>query len=94
MNRKELAITFASQDAPRGRASALYFEGRVAYSYGEHFPLAVITGEKKVTVNGDKYSSNTSRHQSQMRYALTQEGYVITEADTATVRALVAEARK
>ena len=93
MNRKEVTESFASQSKPRGKASNLYYDGKVAYSYGSHFPLAVITGEKKVTVNGDKYSSSTSRHQSQMRHALTQEGYVITEADTDTMKALAAKAR-
>ena len=93
MNRKTVSQNFAAQYPLRGKASNLYYDGKVAYSYGSHFPIAVITGEKKVTVNGDKYSSSTSRHQSQMRHALTQEGYVITEADTDTMKALAAKAR-
>ena len=98
MNRKDLAITFASQDAPRGRASALYFEGRVAYSYGEHFPLAVITagpGDDKplaATVNTDTYSSTTGQHKGYIRRALIARGYTLTEADTAAMKALAAEA--
>ena len=97
MNRKELAITFASQDAPRGRASALYFEGRVAYSYGEHFPLAVVTtqpgGPLTATVNTDAYSSTTGQHKGYIRRALSAQGYTLTEADTAAMKALAAEAR-
>lgn len=97
MNRKELAITFASQDAPRGRASALYFEGRVAYSYGEHFPLAVVTtqpgGPPTATVNTDAYSSTTGQHKGYIRRALIARGYTLTEADTTGIKALAAEAR-
>lgn len=89
MNRKTVSQNFAAQYPLRGKASNLYYDGKVAYSYGSHFPLAVITGEKKVTVNGDKYSSSTSR----LRHALTQEGYVITEADTDTMKALAAKVR-
>ena len=92
MNRKTVSQNFAAQYPLRGKASNLYYDGKVAYSYGSHFPLAVITGEKKVTVNGDKYSQITSRHQSQMRHALTQAGYDITEADTAAMKALAREA--
>lgn len=88
MNRTQVAEAFASQSKPRGRASALYFDGPVAFSYGEHFPLAVITGPKAATVNASKYSSTTSRHQGMIRRALAAEGFTITEADTATMREL------
>lgn len=89
MNRTQGAEAFAAQSKPRARASALYFDGPVAYSYGEHFPLAVITGPKAATVNVDKYSVTTGRHKSMIRFALTQAGYTLTEADTATMRAMV-----
>lgn len=94
MNRRTLTQDFAKQYPLRGKASNLYYDGKVAYSYGEHFPIAVITGDKKVTVNSDKYSSSTSRHQSQMRAALSREGYDITEADTGTMKALAAKVRQ
>ena len=55
MNRTQLAKAFAAQSLPRARASSLYFEGKVAFSYGEHFPLAVITGHKAATVNVANY---------------------------------------
>ena len=88
MNLKALCNAFAAQNPARGRASSLYYNGPVAFSYGEHFPLAVITGPKAATVNSDKYSSSTSRHQSTIRHVLTQAGYAITEADTATMQEL------
>lgn len=43
----------------------------VLYSYGRHFPLAVYIGEKGgkpiFLKNGDKYSSSTSAHQSEVQ---------------------------
>ena len=89
MNRTHVAEAYARQTKPRARASALYFDGPVAYSYGEHFPLAIITGPKAATVNVDKYSVTTGRHKSMIRFALIQAGYALTEADTATMRAMV-----
>lgn len=95
MNRTAICNAFALQNPPRGRASALSYDGRVAYSYGMHFPLAVVLttkdGPKQATVNRDKYSSTTSRHQSAIRYALTRAGYSITEADTAEMKNLAAQ---
>ena len=93
MNRTQVAEAFASQSLPRGRASALYFDGPVAFSYGEHFPLAVITGPKAATVNVDKYSVTTGRHKSMIRFALTQAGFTITEANTDAMRELRRHAR-
>ena len=90
MNRKTVSQNFAAQYPLRGKASNLYYDGKVAYSYGSHFPIAVITGEKKVTVNGDKYSQSTSAHQSRLQFELTQAGYDITVADTDTLKALAA----
>ena len=93
MNRTQVADAFASQSKPRARASALYFDGPIAFSYGEHFPLAVITAPKAATVNTDKYSSTTSRHQSMIRRALREAGYDIAEAATSTMRELAAKVR-
>lgn len=47
----------------------MFIEGRVLYSYGHHFPLAIRYGEGTkrkpywFLVNGDRYSSTTSGHQ-------------------------------
>lgn len=98
MNRKEVAEGFAAQHPARGKSSSMYYDGRTAFSYGEHFPLAVVTtqpgGPRAVTVNTDRYSSTTSRHQNMLRFALSQAGYDITEADTATLKALAREVRQ
>lgn len=97
MNRTSIVRNFANCYPLRGKASNLYYDGPVAYSYGAHFPLAVITtepgGPRTATVNVDKYSPSTSRHQSAMRHALREAGYAITEADTAALKALARKAR-
>lgn len=85
-NRKALAEAFARQTHPRGKAAALSFDGKVCYSYGQHFPVAVIDpGERVAHVNTDKYSSSTSRHQSEVKGALTRAGYTFMGHDTATM---------
>lgn len=50
------------------KASNVYAESKnglyVAYSYGEHFPLAVHSPDNGWLVNKDKYSASTGRQQS------------------------------
>lgn len=50
------------------------FNGRAIYSYGEHFPMAIVAGEYRgrrvVLFNADSYSVTTSGHQSEVRSAL------------------------
>jgi hypothetical protein len=93
MNRKQVAEGFAAQSPARGKASSMHYDGPVVYSYGEHFPLAVITAPGKVTVNTDKYSSTTSRHQSTVRAALVERSYDITEASTEAMKELARKVR-
>lgn len=54
---------------------SLFYEGRVLYSFGYHFPLVVKASDElgedgfgcgvKYIVNGDKYSVTTTQHQNQ-----------------------------
>lgn len=53
---------------------------RVIYSYGRHFPLAVRLGKDSFLLNGDRYSVTTSRHQSDIQYALQGQPTVSFEA--------------
>lgn len=57
------------QDSARNRCRNFYFEGRTIYSYGRHFPIAVITDKtldgKRVILNTSRgYSSTTAGHKS------------------------------
>lgn len=88
MNRRNLCRDFAAQTNKQGKASALYYSGRVMYSYGPHFPLAVITGDREATVNSDRYSQTTSCHAGAVRGALAIAGYKLVEADTRTMQRL------
>lgn len=59
-------------------------DGRTAvYSYGEHFPMAIVDNETGTAVlNADKYSVTTSRHQSLVRDALEANGIKTTPGTT------------
>ena len=98
MNRKEVAEGFAAQHPARGKPSSMYYDGKVAYSYGEHFPLAVITTKpgavNSATFNTDKYSATTSRHQSTLRAGLRERGYVITDGTTEELKELARKVRQ
>jgi hypothetical protein len=52
------------------------------YSYGKHFPMAVIDAKGNAVVNTDKYSPTTSRHQSLLRNELSAQGIKTTNSTT------------
>ncbi len=84
MNRQQLAQQFARQEKKTGN---LFFEGQVCYSYGRHFPIAVLRGSHAF-YNSDSYSPSTSRQQSAIRNALVSAGFTITPRDTAELQAM------
>jgi len=49
------------------RGSKVFYEGDVLYSFGTHFELAVKCRNNGYVLNGDRYSSTTSGHQSLTR---------------------------
>lgn len=91
MNAKELADAFARQNAKKGKASALYFEGPICYSYGPHFPLAILKPDKRALVNRDGYSRTTAKHKSIIRAALARNGWNLDESkDTDEMKEIAA----
>lgn len=60
------------------RNYSIYYEGQVLYSYGPHFPLAIMdfdpdTGKPtRAMINNRKYSQATSRHQADTRRILDE----------------------
>ena len=62
----QLAHVWANQLQPEGRASSMFFNGPVIYSYGHHYEIArfVIanTGQKVCFVNANGYSNSTAKH--------------------------------
>jgi hypothetical protein len=64
----EVPHLWAHQTQPNARTAngSLYFSGRVIYSYGPHFPIAIHAqngrGETCVLFTTDSYSVTTQRH--------------------------------
>lgn len=73
MNHAEVLRRFAEQVPNRRtgdaswRGANVFSKGRAVFSYGHHFPLAYLLGERHgarlFLKNGDRYSSTTSKHQ-------------------------------
>ena len=61
---------WAHQLSPAGHASNLYFTGSTIYSYGSHFPIATIDGDR-VFFTTLRYSPSTSQHKSRVRSAVS-----------------------
>jgi hypothetical protein len=62
----------------------------VIYSYGEHFPMAMIFADKKAIANQSKYSVSTSRHQTLLYRSLSRAGIKIEKwVDTNELQKLV-----
>lgn len=65
---------WAQQTQSEGRSANVYFEGAVLYSYGRHYPLGLITtnkkGEKAAIINDAGYSATTAKHIGAARYAV------------------------
>jgi hypothetical protein len=56
------------------RSNHVWAEGNIIYSYGRHFPIAEHYGTQAggwYLINGDRFSNTTSRHQSNLRGALS-----------------------
>lgn len=74
MNHSEITIHFASRASTKDvRGHNIYTrnDNKDIYSYGLHFRMAHANDETKtIVVNGDAYSTTTSRHQSYLRSAL------------------------
>ena len=63
---------------------------RVLYSYGLHYPLAVIiNGISDIFLNSDKYSQTTSCHYGLVKRQAIKEGYTITEKTTEELQAII-----
>lgn len=68
----EAAHIWASQSQYEGRASRVFFEGEIIYSYGRHFPVARFAPEYGdiVLFTNQGYSSSTGKHKTLIRGAI------------------------
>lgn len=78
MNNAELFHRWAHQVKPKGKSGNVFYEGPILYSYGHHFPLAVLTdkihdGKQVCLVNARSYSTTTVRHKS---YAVRASSHI------------------
>lgn len=67
MNNAEVCHRWANRTKDKGKAGNIFYKGPVLYSYGAHYPLAVLTGKGEpeiVLVNSRRYSVSTSHHRS------------------------------
>jgi hypothetical protein len=70
----QLAHVWANQLQESGRASSMFFEGPVIYSYGYHYEIARFidapNGQKFCFVNANGYSNSTAKHTSHVINAI------------------------
>ena len=57
----QLTETFNKQGQSYGKANSLFFEDNTLYSYGRHYPLAIIQ-DSYVLINDTGYSVTTGKH--------------------------------
>lgn len=67
----------AERASRRWQSCNVFYTGRTIYSYGTHFPMGYIVSAGVVWLNGDRYSSTTSQHQSTLRAACHGRAQVI-----------------
>lgn len=67
----DVAHAWAHQTKKEWRKGNVFFDGKAIYSYGRHFPMAVLLPDNHVAINAITYSNSTSRHQSSMQSAVS-----------------------
>lgn len=87
MTNKQVAERFASEDNHDGHSLNVFINSDVIFSYGYHFPIAKKTdlhddnGERIVFFTTRNYSVTTSSHKSDVRWALSSNGFRIIEVE-------------
>lgn len=82
-DRSNCAHAWANQLTVDGYASNLYFEGNTIYSYGPHFPIAIMDGNI-VFFTTKGYSMTTSHHKSLVLGAISHKEIVYVDHLTPT----------
>jgi hypothetical protein len=71
-NRSEVLHRWSNQTQDDARCANVFFEGKVAYSYGRHYTLGrliTVRGQTVALINFDKYSNTTRKHSWSAWYA-------------------------
>lgn len=69
-NHREVCHIWAQQKQSEGRASRIFFDGPVIFSYGRHFPMARFVDHHTVLMTTRGYSVSTAKHMSYVRQSL------------------------
>ena len=64
---------FINGNDEKVKAGHLFFEGKILYSYGGHFPLCIKLSNGYI-VNSNGYSNTTAKHKGILIRAITNEG--------------------
>jgi hypothetical protein len=87
----EVAHIWMAQTQDEGRTSdgRLFFEGKTIYSYGRHYPIATLVDSAlgQVALYNDRNASpTTSKHQSEVRRALSVPAVPVLSFDITTTK--------
>ncbi len=76
-NNSEIAHIWAAQQQTEGRTSCgnFYFRNQTVFSYGSHFPIAVIVGND-VIFTMRSYSNTTAKHIGKVRRAVSHKNII------------------
>src|ERR1700679_3803476 len=69
----QVCHVWAQQKQSEGRAGSIFFSGDTIYSYGTHYPMAMIhtyRGKKFALINSEKSSVTTQHHKYKVRNSL------------------------
>tara|TARA_Y100000593_G_scaffold64534_1_gene119097 strand:- start:122 stop:1009 length:888 start_codon:yes stop_codon:yes gene_type:complete len=77
-NHNQVAHFWANKVQSEGKASNMFFESDIIYSYGYHFPIAKHIKKDVVLFTSDNYSVSTSQHKSIVRQSIPHNKIVLT----------------
>lgn len=69
-SRDEVCHAFAHQRVDEGKTKNIFFIGKLIYSYGRHFCMARLIGDRTVLITTQGYSPSTASHISKLRSAV------------------------
>ena len=88
MKNSQVAEIFINSDK-EAKTEHLFIEGRVIYSYGYHFPIALKLNNNIFIFNSDRYSNSTAKHKGYCKRAIGS--FKIIEMNTARIKDLISQ---
>jgi hypothetical protein len=87
---EDVALAFVKGRKATG--FSMFTDGKIIYSWGNHFPIAYKIGYGKYLFNVDKYSKSTSKHQTYVQRAISNSD--ITVCDTQQIKNAISDAEQ